>query len=84
MDFRLDGATVSSILIGVAALFAYLVSQASAKSREDRRRLRRLVKRDIAFTRWGHNVQVWAAQHGHDDLPKFPPALVESEDDGDP
>lgn len=84
MDFRLDGATVSSILIGVAALFAYLVSQASAKSREDRRRLRRLVKRDIAFTRWSHNIQVWVAQNGYDGMPELPPALVESEDDGDP
>lgn len=82
MGFQLDGTTVSSVLIGVAALLAYLVSQASAKAREDRRRLRRLVKRDIAWTRWGHNVEVWAAQHGYDDLPDMPLILVDSEDDG--
>ena len=82
MGFQLDGATVSSILIGVAALLAYLVSQSSAKAREDRRRLRRLVTRDIAWTRWGHNVQVWAASRGHDGLPELPQVLVESEDGG--
>lgn len=82
MDFQLDGGTVSSILIGVAALLAYLVSQASAKAREDRRRLRRLVKRDIAWTRWDHNVQVWAAQCGYDDIPEKPLVLVDTEDDG--
>ena len=82
MEFQLDGTTVSSILIGVAALLAYLVSQSSAKAREDRRRLRRLARRDIAWTRWGHNIQVWAAQRGHDDLPDMPRVLVESEDDG--
>ena len=82
MGFQLDGATVSSILIGVSTLLAYLVSRSSAKSREDRRRLRRLVKRDIVWTRWGHNVQVWAARHGHEDLPALPALLVESEDEG--
>lgn len=82
MDFKLDGTTVSSILIGGAALLAYLVSQASAKAREDRRRLRRLVTRDIAWTRWGHNVQVWAAQRGYEDLPELPKVLVDIEDDG--
>lgn len=82
MGFQLDGATVSTILIGVATLFAYLVSQLSAKSREDRRRLRRLTRRDIAWTRWGHNVLVWAAQRGHDDVPDMPRILQDSEDDG--
>ena len=81
MEFQLDGTTVSSILIGVAALFAYLVSQLSAKSREDRRRLRRLTRRDIAWSRWAHNVQVWAATHGHD-LPDVPRVLMDTEDDG--
>lgn len=82
MGFQMDGTTVSSVLIGVAALLAYLVSQASAKAREDRRRLRRLVKRDIAWTRWGHNVMVWAAKHGHNDLPEQPKVLQDSEDEG--
>lgn len=81
MGFQIDGATVSSILIGVAALLAYLVSQSSAKAREDRRWLRRLVRRDIAWTRWAHNVQVWAAQHGHDDLPEQPRILVDAEEE---
>lgn len=83
MGIQLDGATVSSILIGVATLLAYLVSKSSAQAREDRRRLRRLVRRDIGWTRWGHNVQVWAAQKGYDDLPDLPRILVESEDDGE-
>jgi hypothetical protein len=82
MGFQLDGATAGSILVAVSILLTYLVSQASAKSREDRRRLRRLVKRDIAWTRWEHNVQVWAAEHGYDDLPSQPPILGESEDTG--
>lgn len=82
MGFQLDGTTVSSILIGMAALLAYLVSQASAKSREDRRRLRRLVKRDIAWTRWAHNVRVWAEHRGHDGLPELPTILLDIEDEG--
>ena len=82
MGFQLDGTTVSSVLIGVAALLAYLVSQLSAKAREDRRRLRRLVKRDIAWTRWGHNVRVWVETHGHRDLPELPAILNDTEDEG--
>jgi hypothetical protein len=82
MSFQLDGATVGSILIGVAGLLTYLVSQSSAKAREDRRRLRRLVKRDIQWNRWSHNVQVWAAQNGYEDLPEQPLVLADSEDDG--
>lgn len=81
MGFQLDGATVSTILIGVATLFAYLVSQLSAKSREDRRRLRRLTRRDISWSRWGHAVQVWAAQRGYDDLPDLPRVLTDHEDE---
>lgn len=81
MDFQLSGATVGSILIGVSGLFAYLVSQASAKSREDRRRLRRFVTRDIHWTRWDYNIQLWAAQHGYE-LPPKPAALEDDGDDG--
>lgn len=81
MEIQLDGVTVSSIFIGVASLFAYLVSQLSAKAREDRRRLRRLTRRDIAWTRWGHNVDVWAAQNGYD-VPDRPRILLDGEDDG--
>ncbi len=81
MGFQLDGSTVSAILIGVAGLLAYLVSQSSAKAREDRRRLRRLARRDIAWTRWAHTVMVWAASKGLDDLPDQPRVLVDSEDD---
>ena len=83
MDFKLDGATVGSILIGMSALFAYLVSQGSAKAREDRRRLRRLVKRDIAWTRWAHNIEVWLAEHGYEGHPRKPAVLDDSEDDGE-
>jgi hypothetical protein len=82
MGFQLDGATAGSILVAVSILLTYLASQASAKAREDRRRLRRLVKRDIAWTRWEHNVQVWAAERGYDDLPSQPLVLAESEDAG--
>lgn len=81
MGIQLDGTTVSAILIGVAALLSYVVSQGSAKAREDRRRLRELLRRDIAWSRWGHAVKVWAAAHGHDDLPDQPRVLAESEDD---
>ena len=83
MGFQLDGPTVSAILIGVAALLSYIVSQTSAKSREDRRRLRKLTRRDIAWTRWAHNVMLWAASKGYDDLPSQPQLLVDGEDGDD-
>ena len=81
MGFQLDGSTVSVILIGVAALLSYLVSQTSAKSRNDRRRLRTLTRREIAWARWGHTVKVWAARNGYDDLPDQPRILLEEDDD---
>lgn len=81
MEFKLDGTTVSAIFIGVAALLTYLVSQMSAKAREDRRQLRLLTKREIAWTRWERAIKLWAAKRGHDDLPDMPRVLVESEDD---
>jgi len=83
MGIQLDGGTVSVIVLAVATLLSYVVSQTTAKSREDRRRLRRLARRDIAFVRWRHNVEVWAAERGYDDLPDIPRILLESEDDGD-
>lgn len=83
VGIQLDGTTVSAVLIGVAALLSYIVSQSSAKSREDRRRLRELTRRDIAWTRWAHRVMVWAASKGYDDLPDQPRVLVDSEDDHD-
>lgn len=80
---QLDGGTVSAILIGFAGLLTFLVSQTSAKAREQRRRLKRLTKRDIAWARWGHRVQVWAAGHGYDDLPAQPAELAADEDEED-
>ena len=77
MGGQLDGGTVSAILIGFATLLTFLVSQASTKAREQRRRLKWLAKRDIGWAGWAHRVHVWAAQHGHDDLPKLPALLTE-------
>lgn len=77
---NLDGGTVGAILIGTAALMSFLVSQTSAKAREQRRRLRHLTKRDIAWANWGHRVLVWAASHGYDDIPKQPTVLSEDDD----
>lgn len=82
MGFQLDGATVGSILVGVSALFAYLVSQGSAKAREDRRRLRRLTRRDIAWSRWAHNMEIWLAERGYEGHPDKPAVLHDSEDLG--
>lgn len=78
---QLDGGTVSAILIGMAGFLTFLVSQTSAKAREQRRRLKHLTRRDIAWASWGHRVLVWAAQHGHDDLPKQPSLLTQDEED---
>jgi hypothetical protein len=80
---QLDGGTVSAILIGFAGFLTFLVSQTTAKAREQRRRLKRLTRRDIAWARWGHKVQVWAASHGYDDLPKQPVELESDEDEED-
>ncbi len=80
---QLDGGTVSAILIGFAGFLTFLVSQTTAKAREQRRRLKRLTKRDIAWARWGHRVQVWAATKGYDDLPKQPAELNADEDEED-
>jgi hypothetical protein len=81
---QLDGGTVSAILIGAATLLTFLVSQTSTKAREQRRRLKALAKRDIAAAGWIHAVQVWAARHGYDDLPKVPAVLSEDDaEDGD-
>ena len=78
---QLDGGTVSAILIGFATLLTFLVSQSSTKAREQRRRLKHLTKRDIAWASWGHRVRVWAAGHGYDDLPPQPAVLADDEED---
>lgn len=78
---QLDGGTVSAILIGFATLLTFLVSQTSVKAREQRRRLKALAKRDIAWASWAHHVRVWAAGHGHHDLPTLPTLLSEDDED---
>lgn len=78
---QLDGGTVSAILIGFSGLAMFLVSQLSAKAREQRRRLRYLTRRDIAWAKWGHAVLVWAASRGHEDIPKQPPILTKDEEE---
>lgn len=78
---QLDGGTVSAILIGCASLLAFLVSQTSTKAREQRRRLKNLTRRDIAWAGWAHRVQVWAALKGHDDLPAQPALLTQDEEE---
>lgn len=78
---QLDGGTVSAILIGFATLLTFLVSQTSAKAREQRRRLKYLTKRDIAWAKWGHAVRVWAASRGHEDLPHQPAILTQDEEE---
>lgn len=78
---ELDGGTVSAILIGFATLLTFLVSQTSTKAREQRRRLRRLASRDIAWAGWAHRVQVWAAQNGYTDMPKQPALLSDDDED---
>jgi hypothetical protein len=78
---HLDGGTVSAILIGFAGFLTFLVSQTSTRARDQRRQLRSLTKRDIAWSRWAHNVQVWAASKGHDDLPPVPAVLSEDDED---
>lgn len=81
---ELDGSAVSSILLAVGALLTYLISQASTRARDQRRRLRRLTKRDILWSGWSHKVLVWAASNGHEDIPKKPPLLdVDEEDEED-
>lgn len=81
MGMQLDGGTVSAILIGFATLLTFLVSQTGTKAREQRRRLRHLTKRDIAWSGWAHRVQVWAAGKGYDDLPAQPALLSQDEED---
>jgi hypothetical protein len=80
---ELDGNTVSAILIGVGALLTFLVSQSSTRARDQRRRLRRLTKRDILWSSWSHKVHVWAAGNGYDDLPVQPALLSIDEEDED-
>jgi hypothetical protein len=77
----LDGGTISALLIGFTSLITFLLSQNSAKAREQRRRMRVLTKRDIAWSSWGHRVLVWAAGHGYDDIPKQPAILTEDDDE---
>jgi hypothetical protein len=81
---KLDGATVSAILIGCASLMAFLVSQTSTKARDQRKRLKHLTRRDISWAGWSHRVQVWAAAQGHEDLPKLPPILLQDDEDEEP
>lgn len=78
---HLDGGTVGGILIGVSAFLTYLMSQTSVRAKEQRRRLRRLTKRDILWSSWSHKVHVWAADRGYDDLPKQHSLLSADEED---
>jgi hypothetical protein len=66
----LDGGTVSAILIGFATLLTYLAGQVSTKARDQRRQIKTLRRRDIAWARWSHRVQVWAAERGYEGLPE--------------
>ena len=77
----LDGGTVGAILIGFTTLLTFLVSQTSTKARDQRRRLKKLTKRDISWARWGHQVEVWAAGNGYEDLPKKPLELTNDDDE---
>jgi len=79
---ELNGQAVGTILVAVSILLTFLVSQTSTKAREQRRRLKALAKRDIAAATWIHAVQVWAAAHGHTDLPKVP-AVLSADDEED-
>lgn len=78
---QLDGGTVSAILIGLATFLTFLVSQSGARARAQRARLKHLTRRDIAWSAWGHRVKVWAAAHGHEDLPPQPSVLSEENED---
>lgn len=78
---QVDGTVVSALLIGVSVFLTWLVSQLGTKSRSDRRRLRKLTKRDIAWAEWGHRVQVWAAGKGYTDLPAQGRELLDDEDE---
>lgn len=83
-DLDVDGGTVSAILIGTAACLTYLMSQTSTRAKDQRRRLRRLTKRDILWSSWSHKVHVWAASNGYDDLPEQHKLLtVDEEDEAD-
>ncbi|MGL5825569.1 MAG: hypothetical protein ACRCYU_12275 [Nocardioides sp.] len=81
MGLQIDGATVSALLIGLAALLTYLINQTSSRARDQRSRLRALTRREIAWARWGHRVQVWAASRGHTDLPEQPSELTDDRED---
>ena len=78
---EINGQLLGGLLVAFSILMSYLVSQTSNKSRDQRARLRRLTKRDIAWAKWGHRVQVWAAQNGYDDLPDQPAELTEDEEE---
>lgn len=80
-ELEIDGGTVSALLIGTAALLTYLMSQTSSRARDQRRRLRRLTKRDILWSGWSHRVHVWAASRGYDDLPKQHELLMADEEE---
>lgn len=77
----IDGTTVSAILIGFATLLTYLTGQISTKARDQRRQIKRLRRRDVAWARWGHKVQVWAAGNGYDDLPEQDKELTTDDED---
>lgn len=78
---ELSGQTVGALLVGVTILLTFLASQLSTKARDQRRRLRVLTRRDIAFSGWVYKVQRWAAARGHTDLPRLPKLLAEDEED---
>ena len=81
MGQQVDGTVVSAILIGFSVFLTWLVGQLGTKNRADRRRLRRLTKKDIAWAEWGHRVQVWAASKGYTDLPSQSRELLDDEED---
>ena len=76
----LDGQTISAVLIGLAGLIAYLVSQTSTKGKALRREVRDLRRRDIAHTKWAHRIELDYAEHGIE-MPRLPKDLLKGSDD---
>jgi len=75
-----DGQAISAILIGIASLIAYLVSQSSTKGRALRREVRDLRRRDIASMRWRHKVDLEYASRG-EKAPALPRELLSTSED---
>lgn len=76
----LDGQSISAVLIGLAGLIAYLVSQTSAKGKALRHEVRDLRRRDIAHTKWAHRVELDYADRGCE-MPRLPKELLKIGDD---